>query len=138
MAAAAMLTVAAPSAQLAASLLTPQVSFPRVQAQGAWTTTRAAPRLRLVCMATPTGSSGPAINTDDKVATKIEDAQEVCAGDNQSEECAAAWDEVEAAAKEQAKTEDPIDKYCNDNPEADECRVYNTWGICRLNCLEIS
>nr|XP_024359196.1 calvin cycle protein CP12, chloroplastic-like [Physcomitrium patens]PNR31911.1 hypothetical protein PHYPA_026034 [Physcomitrium patens] len=121
--AATMLTMAA-ATQLIASPLS-QVSFARVNVRGASPSVRSTSGMRIVCMAAPQKSSGPAINTDDKVVSKIEDAQEICAGDNQSEECAAAWDEVDAAAKEKAKTDDPLDKFCNDNPEADECRVYN-------------
>ena len=82
----------------------------------------------LVCMAEagPKGtSSGPAINTFDKVAEKIEQTQEVCAEDEQSEACATAWNEVESATKEKAQTSDPLEKFCDDNPEADECRVYS-------------
>jgi len=77
--------------------------------------------------AAPKGSSGPAIDkTGDKVADKIEEAQEICAGDNQSEECATAWDAVESATAEKGKggPVDPLDEYCEENPEADECRIY--------------
>jgi uncharacterized protein YgiB involved in biofilm formation len=71
------------------------------------------------------GSSGPAIDkTGNTVADKIEEAQEICAGDNQSEECATAWDAVESATAEQStKPADPLEEFCEENPEADECRV---------------
>ena len=79
-------------------------------------------------MAAPKGSSGPAIDTTgDKVADKIEEAQEICAGDDQSAECATAWDAVESATKEKEQNKgkgDPLEEFCEDNPEADECRVY--------------
>jgi hypothetical protein len=90
-------------------------------------------RSRMVTMATaPKGSStGPAINVGDKVAQGIEEAQQTCAGNESSEECAAAWDEVEnlsaTAADQKLKNKgkgDPLEEYCEDNPEADECRVY--------------
>jgi hypothetical protein len=104
-----------------------QVSFGRVR--GVRTgVRRATPGARIVCMSAPKGSSGPAIDsTGDKVADKIDAAQEICAGDEQSEECATAWDEVESASAEKAKNKgkgDPLEEYCEDNPEADECRVY--------------
>ncbi|CAK0785500.1 hypothetical protein CVIRNUC_008710 [Coccomyxa viridis] len=57
----------------------------------------------------------------------INDAKKQCdeAGAN---ECASAWDTVEelsaAIAHKKAQASDPLDKYCDDNPEADECRVY--------------
>lgn len=47
-----------------------------------------------------------------------------------SSECAVAWDAVEeisAAAdkkRQAAKAEDPLEKFCEDNADADECRVY--------------
>lgn len=104
-----------------------QLCFGRVQA--ARTSVRVTPGARVVCMAAPRGSSGPAIgSTGDKVEAKIDEAQEVCAGDSQSEECATAWDAVEAATAEKAKNKgkgDPLEEYCEDNPEADECRVYS-------------
>lgn len=68
----------------------------------------------------------------EKIKTEIEAAREACSVENaDSEACAAAWDAVEELqaeashqkAKEAEKT--PFDKYCDDNPEADECRVYD-------------
>lgn len=47
-----------------------------------------------------------------------------------SKEAAMAWDvveELEAEAshlKANKGSEDPLDKYCEDSPEADECRLY--------------
>lgn len=87
----------------------------------------------IVSLAAPKGSSGPAINNlNDTLAQSIDDAQQVCAGDEESEECAAAWDEVEnvsatvAHQKDKNKgTGDPLEEYCETNPDADECRVYN-------------
>ncbi|XP_020276639.1 calvin cycle protein CP12-2, chloroplastic-like [Asparagus officinalis] len=72
---------------------------------------------------TPSGISG-------KVEESIEKAKEACAGDNESGECAAAWDEVEelsaaaSHARDKAKDSDPLEAYCKDNPETDECRTY--------------
>lgn len=72
---------------------------------------------------TPSGISG-------KVEESIEKAKELCAGDIESGECAAAWDEVEelsaaaSHARDKAKDSDPLEAYCKDNPETDECRTY--------------
>lgn len=69
----------------------------------------------------------------EKIKQSISSAQEVCEGNETSEECVVAWDEVEelsaaASHKRTATTssgfKDPLDKYCEDNPETDECRVY--------------
>nr|ABD37968.1 CP12 [Mesostigma viride] len=69
---------------------------------------------------------------DPDVAKSIKDAEETCASGTTGE-CAAAWDEVEelsAAASDKKKKEkeiakkDPLEKFCEDNPETDECRVY--------------
>ncbi len=47
-----------------------------------------------------------------------------------SPECAAAWDAVEElqAAASHKKDEEPqtsLDKYCGENPDAAECRIYD-------------
>ncbi|CAO2162205.1 unnamed protein product [Urochloa humidicola] len=75
--------------------------------------------------ATPPGISG-------KVSDSIKKAEETCADEKASGECAAAWDEVEelSAAASHARdklkeSSDPLENYCKDNPEADECRVYD-------------
>uniref|UniRef100_A0A0D3FHK2 CP12 domain-containing protein n=1 Tax=Oryza barthii TaxID=65489 RepID=A0A0D3FHK2_9ORYZ len=53
-----------------------------------------------------------------------------CAGDPEGGECAAAWDEVEelsaaaSHARDRKKDSDPLEEYCKDNPETDECRTY--------------
>ncbi len=68
----------------------------------------------------------------EKIQTEITSAREACATDgSNSEECAAAWDAVEELQAEAShqKSKQPekssFDKYCDDNPEADECRVYD-------------
>ncbi|KAK1420451.1 hypothetical protein QVD17_22063 [Tagetes erecta] len=66
----------------------------------------------------------------DKIATSIVNAEESCADDPTSGECVAAWDEVEelsaasSHARDKAKLADPLEAYCKDNPETDECRTY--------------
>jgi hypothetical protein len=47
-----------------------------------------------------------------------------------SAECAAAWDVVEelqaeAAHQRQEKPQTSFEKYCDENPEAAECRLYD-------------
>ncbi|KAK9086307.1 hypothetical protein Syun_028701 [Stephania yunnanensis] len=69
----------------------------------------------------------------DKVAESIKSAEQACADDPVSGECAAAWDEVEevsaaasdARLKKKEKESDPLETYCKDNPETEECRTYD-------------
>ena len=58
-------------------------------------------------------------------------AREVCSSEGtESQDCAAAWDAVEELQAEAShKREDQpqktsFEQYCDDNPEAAECRVY--------------
>ncbi|WOL10278.1 hypothetical protein Cni_G19033 [Canna indica] len=88
-----------------------------------------APRRRIVLVAS-SPSTPPEIS--DKVADSIKAAEEACAGDPVSGECVAAWDEVEelSAAASHARdnlkaNSDPLENYCKDNPETDECRTYD-------------
>ncbi|KAI4319376.1 hypothetical protein MLD38_032979 [Melastoma candidum] len=67
---------------------------------------------------------------EDKLADSIKQAEETCAGDSASGECAAAWDEVEelsaaaSHARDKKKNADPLEDFCKDNPEDEECRTY--------------
>ncbi|XP_071718765.1 calvin cycle protein CP12-1, chloroplastic-like [Rutidosis leptorrhynchoides] len=67
----------------------------------------------------------------EKIAESIEQAKETCADDPASGECVASWDEVEelsaasSHARDRAKDADPLETYCKDNPETDECRTYD-------------
>ncbi|KAK7269610.1 hypothetical protein RIF29_22343 [Crotalaria pallida] len=67
----------------------------------------------------------------EKVEESIKNAEEACSGDPVSGECAAAWDEVEelsaaaSHARDKKKGSDPLEEYCKDNPETDECRTYD-------------
>jgi len=62
----------------------------------------------------------------------LQEAQETCdkAGSS-SDECAVAFDNVEevsaavAHKKQAAASSDPLEAFCDDNPDADECRVYD-------------
>ncbi|KAA8543031.1 hypothetical protein F0562_021474 [Nyssa sinensis] len=66
----------------------------------------------------------------EKVVESIKQAEETCSDDPVSGECLAAWDEVEelsaavSHAKDKKKNSDPLETYCKDNPETDECRTY--------------
>ena len=67
----------------------------------------------------------------DKITEEIKAAREACdISGSDSGECAAAWDAVEelqAAASHKRVTKpakSSFETYCEDNPEADECRIY--------------
>ena len=66
----------------------------------------------------------------EKIQEELKEARTVCdtSGSN-SAECAAAWDAVEelqaeASHQRQSKPKNSLEQYCDENPEADECRVY--------------
>ncbi|WP_088891035.1 Calvin cycle protein CP12 [Leptolyngbya ohadii] len=72
-------------------------------------------------------------NIQEEIQKERDEARAVCEvkGDG-SAECAAAWDAVEelqAEASHQRQNEVPaktsFQQYCDANPEADECRVYD-------------
>ncbi|CAL9081107.1 unnamed protein product [Musa acuminata var. zebrina] len=92
-----------------------------------WASRRLASSRRLVLVAS-SPSTPP--NISEKVVESIKKAEETCAEDAASGECAAAWDEVEelsaaaSHARDKLKTSDPLEEYCKDNPETDECRTY--------------
>ncbi|PKI35754.1 calvin cycle protein CP12-3, chloroplastic [Punica granatum] len=66
------------------------------------------------------------------IEQKVDEAKEVCEGDATSDECKVAWDEVEEVSQAKAdlrlKLEvqklDPLESFCQDNPETEECRIY--------------
>ncbi|MEL6319529.1 MAG: CP12 domain-containing protein [Cyanobacteria bacterium J06626_14] len=68
---------------------------------------------------------------EDRIEVAREEARAICKekGDT-SPECAAAWDALEelqmaAADQRKKKQEKPsFQQYCEDNPDADECRIY--------------
>ncbi|PON61709.1 Calvin cycle protein [Parasponia andersonii] len=66
----------------------------------------------------------------EKVAESIKSAEDACSENPASGECVAAWDEVEelsaaaSHARDKKKSSDPLEEYCKDNPETDECRTY--------------
>jgi len=70
-------------------------------------------------------------NIKEQINQEIQSARDTCdTSGKTSEECAAAWDAVEelqAAASHQRQQEpkSSFDEYCENNPDADECRVYD-------------
>lgn len=56
-------------------------------------------------------------------------AKNICSSDLLTDEfeCIAAWDTVDEIARGIAirESRDPLEDYCLDNPDADECRVYD-------------
>ncbi|MFM7885495.1 MAG: Calvin cycle protein CP12 [Pseudanabaena sp.] len=69
-------------------------------------------------------------NIKEKILEEVQQARETCdvsgAG---SKECAAAWDVVEelqaeALDQNQDKPKTSLQIYCDDNPDAAECRLY--------------
>ncbi|KAJ0976347.1 hypothetical protein J5N97_018312 [Dioscorea zingiberensis] len=83
---------------------------------------------RLIAFVQP--PSTPEIISE-KVKESIKAAEETCKEDAASGECAAAWDEVEelsaaaSHARDRLKSHDPLEAFCQDNPETDECRSYD-------------
>lgn len=69
-------------------------------------------------------------NIHDKIEQERANARDVCSTDN-PEQCAAAWDAVEelqAEAAHQRQTnqgKNSLEQYCDDNPDAAECRIYD-------------
>ncbi|MEO0409261.1 MAG: Calvin cycle protein CP12 [Cyanobacteria bacterium P01_A01_bin.135] len=66
----------------------------------------------------------------DKLHEAIAQARQACSLDDKSSDCAAAWDIVEElqaslSHRRQAKVSNSLETYCNDNPDALECRVYD-------------
>lgn len=71
-------------------------------------------------------------NIQEKIQEELKQARAVCSSEDASaQECAAAWDaveELEAEAshqKEAAPKKNSLEAYCDDNPDAIECRVYD-------------
>ena len=69
-------------------------------------------------------------NIQQQIEKEREAARKACNDDATSTECAVAWDAVEelqAEASHQRQQEpekSELDKYCDANPDADECRIY--------------
>jgi hypothetical protein len=66
----------------------------------------------------------------DRIQQELEQARAVCdTTGTTSPDCAAAWDAVEelqaeASHQRQEKRKNSLEQYCDDNPDAAECRLY--------------
>jgi hypothetical protein len=66
----------------------------------------------------------------EQITQEIQEARDVCdVKGGGSAECAAAWDAVEelqaeASHQRQTKPRNSFEQYCDANPDADECRIY--------------
>jgi len=66
----------------------------------------------------------------ERIKEELENAREVCdASGTGSKECAAAFDaleelQAEAAHQKQKQPKNSLQQYCDDNPDAAECRIY--------------
>lgn len=69
-------------------------------------------------------------NIQARIQTEIDNARAACDTGN-SQDCAAAWDvveELQAEASHQRETgsdKNSLEAYCDTNPDAAECRVYD-------------
>ncbi|MGA7935139.1 MAG: Calvin cycle protein CP12 [Kovacikia sp.] len=67
----------------------------------------------------------------EKINQELAEARSVCdVNGSNSPECAAAWDAVEelqaeASHQRETKPKTSFEQYCDDNPEAAECRLYD-------------
>jgi uncharacterized protein YgiB involved in biofilm formation len=70
-------------------------------------------------------------NIKEQILVEVKQARETCeTSGTGSQECAVAWETVEElqselAHQQQDKPKNSLERYCDDNPEADECRVYD-------------
>lgn len=70
-------------------------------------------------------------NIKEQIEQELENARAVCdTSGATSQECAAAWDaveEIQAEASHQRakKPKTSFEQYCDDNPDAAECRIYD-------------
>jgi hypothetical protein len=66
-----------------------------------------------------------------RIQEAIEEARSTCSLNSNSPDCAIAWDTVEELSAEKShqrfnSKKTSLDNYCDLNPDADECRVYDT------------
>ena len=67
----------------------------------------------------------------EQIQQELEQARSVCGvNGSDSPECAAAWDAVEelqaeASHQRQTKPKNSLEQYCDENPDAAECRIYD-------------
>lgn len=69
-------------------------------------------------------------NIHEQIEKEREAAREACSTNASAAECAAAWDAVEelqaeaAHQREKAPEKSALERFCDENPDADECRLY--------------
>ncbi|MEM7769555.1 MAG: Calvin cycle protein CP12 [Cyanobacteria bacterium P01_E01_bin.6] len=71
-----------------------------------------------------------AFDIDERLQDALNQARSACTLDFNSPACATAWDVVEEiqadiAHKRQGAHKNSLESYCDANPDADECRVYD-------------
>jgi hypothetical protein len=71
-------------------------------------------------------------NIQEKIEQELAHAREICNVDGSNPgECAAAWDAVEelqaeaAHQRQNTPTSNSLQQYCDENPDAAECRIYD-------------
>lgn len=71
-------------------------------------------------------------NIQDRIEAEVERARKICEEKGKdSPECAAAWDAVEELQAEASHQKDntpqknSLEQYCDANPDAAECRLYD-------------
>ncbi|KAL2613342.1 hypothetical protein R1flu_025034 [Riccia fluitans] len=84
----------------------------------------------VMVMSAPEEATAEIEKISDLIGKAVTEAEDVCKGDA-TVECVVAWEEVEelsaALAHKKVQIEaqkDPLEKFCDKNPEADECRTY--------------
>ncbi|KAH7846390.1 hypothetical protein Vadar_013452 [Vaccinium darrowii] len=87
---------------------------------------------KVVVMAKYKGTQKREMQLTEMIEVKVKEAKQVCEGDERSDECKVAWDEVEEVSQAKAdlrfkllQKHDPLESFCQDNPETDECRIYD-------------
>ena len=69
-------------------------------------------------------------NIKEKILEEVQQARETCeVSGTGSKECAGAWEAVEelqaeSSHQKQSKGKNSLEVYCDDNPDAAECRLY--------------
>lgn len=71
-----------------------------------------------------------AFDIDEQLQQALDLARSACLTDVNSSDCAAAWDAVEEiqaeiSHKRQKAAQNNFEVYCDEHPDADECRIYD-------------
>ena len=71
-----------------------------------------------------------AFDIDARLQEALDQARSACTSNSESPECATAWDVVEEiqaeiSHKRQNNHKNSLESYCDANPDADECRLYD-------------